>query len=136
MAWPSSPPSVPICWTAPAGSRVAGEPERVVRAGETCWEPGGDTIHHRDGNDRTDVRGRCAVAVVCPPDRPMLVLVDDEERPDADTSNHRLRVQQVPVGSRRSAAVFATPSAHHGVESLTPFLRQFQEEYWPRATGA
>jgi quercetin dioxygenase-like cupin family protein len=58
---------------------IEGQPERVVRAGETFWEPGGDTIHYQDGNNRTDVRSRCTVTLICPPDQPMLVLVDDEE---------------------------------------------------------
>src|SRR5262245_61392502 len=33
---------------------VEGEPERVVRAGETFWEPGGDVIHYQDGNNLAD----------------------------------------------------------------------------------
>ncbi len=40
---------------------LEGEPERVVEAGGTFWEPGGDVIHYQDGNalsERTDqVRG-------------------------------------------------------------------------------
>lgn len=35
-----------------------GEPERVVRAGEAFWEPGGDVIHYQDGNHRTDAPPR------------------------------------------------------------------------------
>jgi len=58
---------------------VEGEPERIVRAGETFWEPGGDTIHYQDGNNRSDVRSLYTVTVLCAPDQPMLVLVDDEE---------------------------------------------------------
>jgi quercetin dioxygenase-like cupin family protein len=58
---------------------IEGQPERVVHAGETFWEPGGDTIHYQDGNHRTDVRSRYTVTVICPPDQPMLVLVDEEE---------------------------------------------------------
>jgi quercetin dioxygenase-like cupin family protein len=58
---------------------IEGQPERVVRAGETFWEPGGDTIHYQDGNNRTDIPSRYTVTVICPPDRPMLVLVGDEE---------------------------------------------------------
>ncbi|MGH3314596.1 MAG: cupin domain-containing protein [Nocardioidaceae bacterium] len=58
---------------------VEGEPERVVRAGETFWEPGGDVIHYQDGNNRSDVPVRFLVTMICAPDQPMLTLVDDDE---------------------------------------------------------
>jgi quercetin dioxygenase-like cupin family protein len=29
---------------------LEGEPERVIKAGDTFWEPGGDVIHYQDGN--------------------------------------------------------------------------------------
>ncbi|MET9342468.1 cupin domain-containing protein [Nonomuraea sp. NPDC003804] len=58
---------------------LEGEPERVVRAGEAFWEPGGDVIHYQDGNNRADIPLRFIVAMLCEPGKPMLVLVDDEE---------------------------------------------------------
>lgn len=58
---------------------LEGEPERIVRAGETFWEPGGDVIHYQDGNNRTDARLRFIVTMLCVPGQPMLVLVDDDE---------------------------------------------------------
>ncbi|AKS35524.1 cupin domain-containing protein [Mycolicibacterium goodii] len=58
---------------------LEGEPPRVVRAGETFWEPGGDVIHYQDGNNRADVPVRFTVTMFCAPDKPMLVLVDDDE---------------------------------------------------------
>lgn len=58
---------------------LEGEPERVVRAGETFWEPGGDVIHYQDGNNRTDSRVRFVVTMMCAPGQPMLTLVDEEE---------------------------------------------------------
>ncbi|GCD39764.1 cupin [Streptomyces chrestomyceticus JCM 4735] len=58
---------------------LEGEPERIVRAGEAFWEPGGDVIHYQDGNARTDTRLRFVVTMLCEPGQPMLVLVDDEE---------------------------------------------------------
>ena len=58
---------------------IEGEPERVIRAGETFWEPGGDVIHYQDGNNRTDSRSRFLVTMLCPPGQPMLTLVDEEE---------------------------------------------------------
>jgi len=58
---------------------LEGEPERVIRAGEAFWEPGGDLIHYQDGNNRTDTRSRFVVTMICEPGKPMLTLVDDEE---------------------------------------------------------
>nr|WP_052864299.1 cupin domain-containing protein [Streptomyces niger] len=58
---------------------LEGEPERIVRAGETFWEPGGDVIHYQDGNHSNDTRLRFLVTMFCAPDQPMLVLVDDDE---------------------------------------------------------
>ncbi len=58
---------------------LEGEPERVIRAGESFWEPGGDVIHYQDGNNRTDSRSRFVVTMICAPGQPMLTLVEDEE---------------------------------------------------------
>ncbi len=58
---------------------LEGQPERVVKAGETFWEPGGDVIHYQDGNARTDARCRFVVTMLCAPGQPMLTLVDEEE---------------------------------------------------------
>jgi quercetin dioxygenase-like cupin family protein len=58
---------------------LEGEPPRVIRAGEAFWEPGGDPIHYSDGNNRDDIKLRFVVTMLCTPDQPMLVLVDDEE---------------------------------------------------------
>jgi quercetin dioxygenase-like cupin family protein len=58
---------------------LEGEPERVIRAGEAFWEPGGDVIHYLNGNNRKDTRSRFVVTMMCVPGKPMLSLVDDEE---------------------------------------------------------
>jgi quercetin dioxygenase-like cupin family protein len=58
---------------------IEGEPERVIRAGEAFWEPGGDKIHYQDGNNRTDSRSRFLVTMLCVPGQPMLALVDEAE---------------------------------------------------------
>jgi quercetin dioxygenase-like cupin family protein len=58
---------------------LEGEPERVIRAGEAFWEPGGDVIHYQDGNNRTDTRSRFVVTMMGVPGKPMLELVDEEE---------------------------------------------------------
>jgi quercetin dioxygenase-like cupin family protein len=58
---------------------LEGEAPRVVKAGETFWEPGGDVIHYSDGNARDDVRVRFLVTMLCEPGKPMLTLVEDDE---------------------------------------------------------
>ncbi|MFI8183787.1 cupin domain-containing protein [Actinacidiphila glaucinigra] len=58
---------------------LEGEPERVVKAGETFWEPGGDVIHYQDGNALPDAPTRFVVTMLCAPGQPMLTLVEDEE---------------------------------------------------------
>ncbi|ADI03445.1 hypothetical protein SBI_00324 [Streptomyces bingchenggensis BCW-1] len=58
---------------------LEGEPERVIKAGETFWEPGGDVIHYQDGNALTDSKTRFIVTMLCAPGQPMLTLVDEEE---------------------------------------------------------
>jgi quercetin dioxygenase-like cupin family protein len=58
---------------------LEGEPERVIRAGEAFWEPGGDVIHYQDGNNRQDAWCRFVIVMICAPGQPMLTLVDDDE---------------------------------------------------------
>ncbi|GAA4700318.1 cupin domain-containing protein [Pseudonocardia yuanmonensis] len=58
---------------------LEGDPERVVRAGETFWEPGGDLIHYQHGNNLADAQTRFVVTMFAVPGRPMLVPVDAEE---------------------------------------------------------
>ncbi len=58
---------------------LEGAPPRVIKAGEAFWEPGGDVIHYSDANNRDDMKSRFVVTMLCMPDQPMLVLVDDEE---------------------------------------------------------
>ena len=58
---------------------LEGEPERVLRAGEAFWEPGGDVIHYQDANNRDDVPLRFIVTMVCAPDVPMLTFVEPDE---------------------------------------------------------
>jgi quercetin dioxygenase-like cupin family protein len=58
---------------------LEGEAPRVITAGEAFWEPGGDVIHYSDANNRTDVRLRFVVNMLCTPGRPMLVVVEADE---------------------------------------------------------
>lgn len=58
---------------------LEGAPERIVRAGEVFWEPGGDVIHYQDGNNRNDIPVRFLVTMLCAPGGPTLALVDEDE---------------------------------------------------------
>ncbi len=58
---------------------LEGEPVRVVKAGESFWEPGGDVIHYQDGNHLTDAESQFVVTMFCVPSQPMLVPVSAEE---------------------------------------------------------
>ncbi|WP_432041841.1 cupin domain-containing protein [Streptomyces cadmiisoli] len=58
---------------------LEGEPERVIKAGETFWEPGGDVIHYQDGNALSDAPSTFIVTMLCAPGQPMLIFVDDDE---------------------------------------------------------
>jgi quercetin dioxygenase-like cupin family protein len=58
---------------------LEGEPERVIRAGEAFWEPGGDVIHYQAANHLPDQWTRFVVVMLCEPGQEMLVYVDDDE---------------------------------------------------------
>ncbi|MBO0873265.1 MAG: cupin domain-containing protein [Pseudonocardia sp.] len=58
---------------------LEGEPERVVHAGETFWEPGGDVIHYQDGNNLSDAHTHFVVTMFGDPNQPMLIPVSTEE---------------------------------------------------------
>ena len=58
---------------------LEGEPERVIRAGEAFWEPGGDVIHYRAANNLTDAWTRFVVVMLGVPGQPMLTLVGADE---------------------------------------------------------
>lgn len=58
---------------------LEGEPERVLLAGESFWEPGGDVIHYQAGNASSDAPARFFVVMVGVPGVPMLTLVDADE---------------------------------------------------------
>jgi quercetin dioxygenase-like cupin family protein len=58
---------------------LEGEPVRVLKEGETFWEPGGEVIHYQAGNERTDGWTRFLAVMVCVPGAPMLTYVDEDE---------------------------------------------------------
>jgi quercetin dioxygenase-like cupin family protein len=57
---------------------LEGDPPRLVRAGETFWEPGGDRIHYQAANPG-DVWSRFVVFMAARPGEPMLTLVEPAE---------------------------------------------------------
>ncbi|WP_238005633.1 cupin domain-containing protein [Dactylosporangium sp. AC04546] len=58
---------------------LEGQPERVVRAGEAVFEPGGDVIHYQTANPRPDTWLRFLATMIMVPGQPMQTLVSDEE---------------------------------------------------------
>ena len=58
---------------------VEGEPQRVVKAGEAFWEPGGDVIHYHDGNNLQDAESEFVVTMFGVPGQPALIPVNAEE---------------------------------------------------------
>ena len=58
---------------------LEGDAPRVLRPGDTIWEPGGDTIHYQAANNLSDGWTRFVVVMACLPGQPMLTFVDDEE---------------------------------------------------------
>ena len=58
---------------------LEGQPERVIRAGEAVFEPGGDVIHYQTTNNRTDSWLRFLATMIMVPGQPMQTLVSDEE---------------------------------------------------------
>jgi quercetin dioxygenase-like cupin family protein len=59
--------------------QLAGEPSRVINAGEAFWEPGGDLIHLKAGNALQKASTRFVVVMLGTPGEPMLVPVSAEE---------------------------------------------------------
>jgi quercetin dioxygenase-like cupin family protein len=58
---------------------LEGEAERVIRAGESFWEPGGDVIHYQAANNLKDASSRFVVVMMCLPGERMLTLVSPDE---------------------------------------------------------
>ncbi|WP_232665690.1 cupin domain-containing protein [Pseudonocardia sp. TRM90224] len=58
---------------------LEGEPERIIRAGEAFWEPGGDVIHYQAANQLADARSRFIAVMLGRPGEPMLTFVDAAE---------------------------------------------------------
>src|SRR3954467_12601551 len=58
---------------------LEGEPQRVIKAGETFWEPGGDVIHYQAANNLPDSWSRFVVVMICAPGKDMLTFVSPAE---------------------------------------------------------
>jgi quercetin dioxygenase-like cupin family protein len=58
---------------------LEGQPERLVRAGEAVFEPGGDVIHYQTTNNRPDMWLRFLATMIMVPGQPMQTMVSDEE---------------------------------------------------------
>ena len=58
---------------------VEGEPEKIYRAGEAFWEPGGDKIHYQSANHLTDAESVFTATTFVAPGQPLLTVVSPEE---------------------------------------------------------
>lgn len=58
---------------------LEGGPERVIKAGEAFWEPGGEVIHYQAANHLSDRWSRFVVVMICAPGQEMLTFVSPEE---------------------------------------------------------
>jgi quercetin dioxygenase-like cupin family protein len=58
---------------------IEGEAPRVIRAGEAFWGPGGDAIHYRDANNRTDIPCSFVLTLLCVPGQPLLERATEQE---------------------------------------------------------
>ncbi|MEU9243250.1 cupin domain-containing protein [Streptomyces sp. NPDC048385] len=59
--------------------KLEGEPARVLKAGETFWESGGDVIHYQDGNALTETESQFVVTMFCAPGQPTPIPASAEE---------------------------------------------------------
>lgn len=58
---------------------LEGREPYAIKAGGAFWEPGGDVVHYQAANLRTDVESTFVVVMLCAPDVPMMVYLDEEE---------------------------------------------------------
>ncbi|SMD20907.1 cupin domain-containing protein [Lentzea albidocapillata] len=59
--------------------QLEGEPERVIKAGEAFFEPGGDVIHLKGANLLPDEESALLATMICEPGAPVLTFVSTEE---------------------------------------------------------
>lgn len=58
---------------------LEGEPQRVVKAGEPFWEPGGDLIHYHEGNNLPDAETQFVITMFGAARQPSVMPVSAEE---------------------------------------------------------
>ncbi|MET8329442.1 cupin domain-containing protein [Streptomyces sp. NPDC005181] len=58
---------------------LEGEPQRVIKAEETFWEPGGDVIHYQGANNLSDAEAAYRATLLGVPGQPVLIPVSAEE---------------------------------------------------------
>ncbi|MGO4535710.1 cupin domain-containing protein [Leifsonia sp. 2MCAF36] len=58
---------------------LEGEPQRVIKAGEAFWEPGGDVVHWQAANNLSDGFTKFLAVMMCVPGREMLTYLSAEE---------------------------------------------------------
>jgi quercetin dioxygenase-like cupin family protein len=58
---------------------VDGHAERVVKAGESFWEPGGDVVHYRDANNLSDATTQFVVTLFGAPGQEILTPLAEAE---------------------------------------------------------
>jgi quercetin dioxygenase-like cupin family protein len=58
---------------------LEGEPERVIKAGEAFWEPGGDVVHWQAANNLSDGYTKFLAVMICAPGKEMLTYLTPEE---------------------------------------------------------
>ena len=67
---------------------LEGQPERVVRAGEAVYEPGGDVIHYQTANNRPDTWLRFLATMIMVPGQPMYTWSATRNSNSAATAGH------------------------------------------------
>ncbi|MFB4305418.1 cupin domain-containing protein [Actinomadura sp. GTD37] len=58
---------------------LEGQAPRVIKAGDSVFEPGGDVIHIQGANNLPDAQSQLVVTMFAPPGTPILTVVGDEE---------------------------------------------------------
>jgi quercetin dioxygenase-like cupin family protein len=59
--------------------QLEGEPEKVIKAGESFWEPGGDLIHLKGANNLADAETAYLATLLGAAGQPVLTPVSAEE---------------------------------------------------------
>ena len=88
---------------------LEGEAPRVLRAGDAFWGPGGDVIHYRDANNRTDIPCRFVLTLFCVAGQPIREWVSEQELEErkglrVSTPTTRLGLAGVPQSSPSPAS--------------------------------